>query len=247
MLRYTLSAALALCAPLAAGLDYPALFEPAERTSLTPDLEAKVKTIHRRMGDPFQEGEVLIEFDDVTIKAQAQKAQAQQEKALSAYRAKQTLYERGIVSEAEFLEAKAAWVYAEADLTIAQDRLNKTQLRAPYSGHVVGVSVHEGEYPRHEYYVKDKPMMEIVNDRQLIAKLLVPISQLPKLELGQTVLITVRETGTPVEGLIERMGIVMDPSSSTIPVHVRVQNPGGQLMGGMTGIATVVVDEEEES
>ena len=227
-------------------LNYPAVFEASERTSFTPETDAKVKKIHKKMGDSFTEGELLIEFDRVIPQAVFEKAQAQEEKTEAFYASKQTLFDKKVISRSELLEAKAAYIQAKADLAIARDRLEKTQLRAPYGGRVVGVSIHEEEHPSHDYYVKNKPMMEIVNDSELIAKLLVPVIALHGVHVGQTVEITVRETKATVSGIVERIGVVMDPTSSTVPVHVRLDNSKQALMGGMTGHATLLMSPDVE-
>lgn len=228
-------------------LTYPVVLEPMERTFLVSDVKTKVRKIHKHMGDAFEKGELLIEFDDVAIKASYQKALAQQEKAKSIYHSKKVLFEKGLISPTELLEAKTAKLITDADQKIAFDELQKTVIRAPYDGRVVHVNVREEEYPNYDYHMKDRAMLEIVSDRELNAKLLVPVRIARLLSPGNTLTVTLRETSQEVQAKVQRIGVLVDPTSATVPIEAWVDNEDGSLMGGMMGSAVINPEPEEDA
>lgn len=227
-------------------ISYPIVLEPSERTSFTIRQELRVRHVHKHMGESFQKGDLLIEFEDAVPQAFCKKAQAFRERAEALYESKQRLYEKNMIAHSELLEAKADWLASCAELTIAEENLKEATVYAPYDGRVVAVAVHEGEYPGHEFYLKNKPMLEIVSDQSMLAKVLVPSSEMGHLQCGQDLVITLKETGEEISAVLERIGVLIDPTSATIPVEARVDNQDGHLMGGMMGKGKVVMRAPKE-
>ena len=129
-------------------------------------------------------------------------------------------------------------------MVIAAQNLSHTQVLAPYSGRVVAVNVADGEYPNREFHYKDKPLIEIVNDTKMLAKVLVPANLLSQIHLGQLLTVRVNETGQTVSGKLTRIGAMIDPVSSTVPIEAEIDNANGALIGGMTGMADLQASQQ---
>lgn len=227
-------------------LTYDAVLEPEIRTLITTDLNAKVTHVYKRMGDRFQKGDLLLQLDNEVVQAMQMKATAAYDKASIIYGIKEILLKDGIASYAEYVDAKASLANAEAELILANRHLRDATIVAPYNGRMVNVNVEEGEYPNQELHLKFKPLLELISDQVLLAKVLIPSRLSSQLEIGQTLTIVLNETEEMIYATVKRIGAVIDPVSSTISVEATVDNLDGHLIPGMTGSATLEVHINRE-
>lgn len=227
---------------LVENLPYPAVLEPLDHTLLSTELNVRVITIYKRMGDCFEKGEPLVQLDDINLKANYDRAVAIRQKAACVLATKERLHQSGIASNMDLIDAKAQFAVADADVRIAHKNLSDSTIRAPYNGRVVLINVEEDEYPLQEWHIKNKPIMEVINDTVLRAKVLIPSSLLRHVEIGDKLLIQIKETNETTTGTITRIGVMMDPVSATIPIEAEINNSDGKLLGGMTGSATLKME-----
>jgi RND family efflux transporter MFP subunit len=218
---------------------YLVILEPYRRTLLFAEVNSPVIKITKRMGDSFKEGEVLINLEDVVFKSNYEKAKALLAKHQAAVLAKKQLYEDKIASLFELREAEADVATSKADVSLAKKNLRSSVIRAPFDGKVVELAVEEHELPR-----PGKELIELVDDHILLARFLVPSSELGKISIDQPVYITLNTNNENIVAKIARIGAVIDPSSSLIKVESEIDNRDGRLKSGMTGTAYFTSPEE---
>lgn len=208
------------------------ILDPEHRAQLTAQVMTPVEKIFKRMGDSFNKGDVLMHLDDDIFQGNMLKAQAALEKAETEFNAKQHLYKNNNTSLFDLKESEAAVATAKAELIVAQKNLKSSTIVAPYDGKVVDIGIEEFELPK-----EGKELIEIVEDKILLAKMLVPASRYKELELGKEITIDITETGQKIKAKITRIGAVIDPSSATIRVEASIDNADGKLRAGMSGEA----------
>lgn len=207
------------------------VFSPLHHATLSCEVSySTVVKIARRMGESFKKDDLLVKLDDTVYRGLLEKAEGELEKAQVEAAAKQKLYEENIASYLELKAAQAAISTAEADVIASKKAIAACTINAPYDGKVVEVFVEE-----HEFIQQGKPIIEIVDDSSLIAKLLLPSNLLSKLFIEKEIEINVQETQATVKGKIIRINSVIDPASSLIKVDVIVDNKDGMLKSGMIG------------
>lgn len=214
------------------------ILEPRSRTTLSAEIESVVSVITLRLGEPFYEDDLLIQLDDTGFEATFMKAEALLERAKTELEIREELFADQVASELEVVEARAAKISAEADLILAREQLNATKLTAPYQGKVVNVLVEE-----HEMVRAGTPLIEIVDDTTLIAKMLIPSRYLDRIAFNAELRITLSEREEPVTAIIKRIGAVIDPASSMVKVEAEIDNSDNLLRAGMIG--TTSLDENE--
>lgn len=211
---------------------FQAVIDPLYRTNLSAEIQSPVKKINKRMGEPFQKGDLLIQLDDVVYESNFKKASAMFNKAKVELDGKKQLFKDNVASLFELKEAEANVAVAQADVAIAQRDLNSTKILAPYDGRVVSLSIEENELPK-----IGTEIVEIVYDDTLLAKLLIPASLLKQFNVGDSFTITISQIDLPVKAKIKRIGSVIDPSSATVKIEAEIENKNHELKPGMTGIA----------
>jgi RND family efflux transporter MFP subunit len=164
--------------------------DPRHRTSLSAEIVSTVIKVPQKMGSAFRKGDLLIQLNDVLYQSNLEKAQAALIKAKTELDAKNHLFHDNQGSLFELKEAEANFATAKADLALAQRNFSATKILAPYDGKIISVEIEEFETPQ-----LGKTLIDVVDDKVLVAKFLIPSSYLPKIKVGTPFQIEIRETG----------------------------------------------------
>lgn len=117
-----------------------------ESVTLRPEVDGRLARLHFREGEAVKAGDLLVSLDDAIARAELDQARANLDLAEKSYQRAQMLYKRGASNAQAQDEALSQQQAARASLALAQARLDKTQLRAPYDG-VLGLrQVSPGDY-----------------------------------------------------------------------------------------------------
>jgi RND family efflux transporter MFP subunit len=194
--------------------------------------------------------EELHQADAVLVQSKAHAATAQANSKLTDITLKRysELRESKIISEQDYSERLAADEMSRAELQAAQADVlvaeaNQKRLRelcsfetmiAPFDGVIsarnteVGSLVSSGSAPG------ARPLFRINRIDVLRIFIDVPQTTAFAIKVGQTVHIIVRERpGETFEGQVSRTAGVIDSTSRTLRVEVRVKNPKGLILAGM--------------
>ena len=144
--------------------------------------------------------------------------------------------------EAEILTAEAAMKQAKAVSRLAQERLTDATITAPISGIVAKRHLDLGGMAS-----PTTPLFEIVEMKTVKAVFSVIESDLGKLKLQARASIRVDALENPVMGEISLISPTLDPSSRTVKIEIRVENPSMNLKPGMFARATIPVEVHEDA
>lgn len=135
------------------------LVEAELKTTISAQTSGIVKKIHFDVDDFVAKDKVVVEIDDKQQQASLKQAQAAQKEAAAKLQEAQSefdrvseVYKKNVVSKSVFDTASAALKTAKARLessqaetSKAQEQLDYTRVRAPYSGILTGRMVEPGE------------------------------------------------------------------------------------------------------
>jgi HlyD family secretion protein len=115
------------------------------QVNLQAEVMGVVKKLHVREGDWVDKGDLLLELDREAYEAQLVSARANWVKARQSHARVESLYARELVSDEQHEASLAAYDMARAQFEEANNRYEKTSIRAPIAGTVAQVNVEEGE------------------------------------------------------------------------------------------------------
>lgn len=147
------------------------------------------------------------------------------------------MIETGRMKE-EVMAAAKGLTQAEIDVQIAQMELEKTQIRAPFSGVITDVRVSPGET-----ISAGRELFTLVDISQLKVQAKVLESEVGKLRVG--VEASLKFSAYPhrkFPGRVEAISPVINPEDKTCTVHVLVENPGGEIKPGMHAEVEIAAD-----
>ncbi|TCT05444.1 membrane fusion protein (multidrug efflux system) [Tepidamorphus gemmatus] len=201
----------------------------AESVTISPEIAGRISSIAFTEGSAVREGDVLFQLDSTVHEAELIEAQANHElRKRNFERADGLLQSRAGTARARD-EALSELQVAEALLTLAQSRLDKMRIVAPFDG-IVGLrNVSVGEYVQ--------PGQKLVN-LEKIDPIKVDFSvaerYLPHVRSGARIQIKVDALGERTfTGEVYAINPQIDPAGRSIALRAVVPNPDGILRPGL--------------
>ncbi len=201
---------------------------PDRSTGIQAKASGQMTSVLVARGDLVAAGQELGRIDSRTIEAQLAQAQAQLVQATEDYDRAVTLQGRGIATENQVTQTRAAKVAAEAAVTAAQEQLDNTIIRAPFAGRLNEMTLDVGEF------VNDGDVVaEVLDNDPLTVVVQVPQQALSRLEKGQEAQVSFI-TGEIRTGTVGFIGSNADSQTRTFRVEVTVDNPDSQMPAGLS-------------
>ena len=193
-------------------------------------------------GDVVKPGQPLAHVEAEPLVQNVSQAAAQREHAsaeLQNARTKldraQRLFADGIAAKQEVDDARAAVVAAESGLKSAQAtggiagvQLERATLRAPIAGVVAAILVPAGQ----PVDGNGTAVVEVADTKVLDLRAPVSAARVGDVAVGQQAELDVEGVGK-VAGAVEAIAPLVDPTTNTVVVRIRVPNDAGRLRGGM--------------
>lgn len=214
-----------------------------ESVVLRPEVAGRIATICFKDGQVVRKGQLLIGLDATLNEAEVAQYQAEYDLALSNLKRSEDLAQQKFISSSARETAASNAQVAEARLKLAQARLSKMRIVAPFDG-VVGIrGVSLGDY------VKDGSDLVNVEDvRNLKVDFRLPERMLSQVRPGQTV--EVLADAFPNDrwpGQIEAINPRVDQNARSLEIRGRLDNTSGRLRPGMFVRVRVIVGERSEA
>ena len=169
----------------------------------------------------------------LTLFQQGVLAQAQLGTAEAAYKVAQSRYEDALE---EMRNRQAILGQRQSDLDLARQQLTDTTIHAPFDGAVQERRANVGEY-----LAAGAPIATIVRMDPVRLRVDVPEREATSVRIGQTVRVTVEGDTTLYTGRIARLSPTLTPQSRMLLVEAEVKNPG-TLRPGAFARTDIVVD-----
>jgi membrane fusion protein (multidrug efflux system) len=119
---------------LSQNIEMPGSLIPAEETELHTEVSGRVTGIYFNEGSYVNQGSVLVKLYDGDLQAQLSKLKVQLKVAEETQQRYEALLKINGVSQQEYELYKLSVNNIQADISIVQTSIGRTQLRAPFSG-----------------------------------------------------------------------------------------------------------------
>jgi len=203
--------------------------EAEQAIELRPEVDGRIIRIMVPEGSEVGAGQGLFKIDDAELRAQVWRLEAERDLAEQALARTRRLLEENAASEAELEEAEARARSAQANLELQQVRLERTLVRAPFSGVLGQRRVSLGDY-----VTSSTPLVSLQTVDPQRAAFDVPERYAARLAVGQEVVFEV--AAVPDREFIGTVDFV-DPRvelpGRTIRVKAEVPNRERLLQAGM--------------
>ena len=228
---------------MAQGLTAVGSLRSDESVTIRPEVAGRISEIAFREGQRVEKGATLIRFDTSVQRAELAQADANLGLAKSRLDRSRDLFNKGFTSTQARDEAESNFKVAQANFDLAQARLTKLDIKAPFSG-IVGLrTVSIGDY------VKDG--QDIVNLEEidpLKVDFKIPEIYLKQVATGQSLQISLDAfPGQTFLGKIFAINPLVDTNGRSIVIRALVRNTEARLRPGMFARVRLLFSEERDS
>lgn len=217
--------------------------EAVQSIQLRPEVPGRLVGILAREGTEVRAGTPLFKIDDAELKSQVARLEAERDLAKQALARTRELLSRDASSEADLEQAEANYRSAEAQLQLQQTRLDRTVVRAPFSGVVGQRLVSVGDYVTSSDALTT---LQTVDPQR--ASFQVPERFAQRLALEQRITFQVASMPERVfEGVVDFVDPRVQLPGRTITVKARVSNSDRSLKPGMFIEARLATDVRSDA
>jgi membrane fusion protein (multidrug efflux system) len=198
-----------------------------EDVEIRSEVQGKIVKISFKEGGKVKKGDLLVKIDDAELQAELMKARSSRKLAEdNEFRMRKQL-EIEAVSRKDYDQALNELNLAKAQEKILLAQLDKTQLRAPFSGTAGLKRVSEGAYVSPSTLITTLQQIDPVK-----IDFAVPGKYAGRVRAGQTVRFTVQGSGKALEGKIFAIDPRIDPDTRTLQCRALCPNAGEAVFPG---------------
>jgi membrane fusion protein, multidrug efflux system len=225
--------------PVRATLHALGTVEATESVKISAELDALVRELPFEEGRLVRKGQTLAVLNDSELAAEVHRAAALRNQAELNWKRADELVKKKISSSQEENNARAAFDVADANWKLAQARLAKTRIVAPFEGLVGRRLVSPGAFLRVGDVITDLARID-----QVKVAFSIPERYLPEMRRGSSVAIsTVAYPGHGFAGTVVMVSPILDASTRSAGIVAVVPNPRLELRPGMSADVTAVLSE----
>jgi RND family efflux transporter MFP subunit len=210
--------------------------------SITPQVSNRVVRIHVDLGDNVSQGDLLAEIYDVPFRDAVEQAQAQIRQARATFERdsvqfnrQQELYDRNLISRAEFddarsgyLNSQAQYESARASLTQSRENLENTRVKSPVNGVVLSRMIAEGDVAN-----TGQAMFEVANLIGFETRVYLPLQDWEQVQIGQHVSMSLSSrTSEIARGVVSRVSPQLNASTGLGEVVVTLTEAESSVYQG---------------
>lgn len=208
------------------------LVAPEIETTLASPLLGRVSKLNLSLGSRFEKGKPLVVFYCGEQAARTAMGAAEVAAARENHEAKLRLQGLQSAAEVEVALAAAALEKARAQLALYQTQAAECIVKAPFAGRAAKIHVKP-----HQSVTAGQPLVDIVTETPPKLRLNAPSKWLAWLTRGRVFTVTIDETYRTYQARVTAINARVDAASQTVELEATVNNPGPELLPGMSGTA----------
>ena len=214
-----------------------------ESVTLRPEVAGRISKIAFQEGQRVAKGILLVQLDPAVPEAETQQARANLTLARTKYDRAVDLAKSNFISSQAKDEADNNLKIAEASLQLAQAKLAKTDLRAPFSG-IIGLrSVSVGDYVK-----EGADLVNLESIDPLKVDFRVPEIYMRQVQVGQALQIQLDALpGKTFEGKVLAVNPLIDAAGRSVVIRAVVRNPDTSLRPGMFARVRLITRDAKDA
>jgi membrane fusion protein (multidrug efflux system) len=197
----------------------------SQSVMMRPEVAGRIKSLGFSDGAQVRKGQVLVQLDDTLQQAEVSQAMAQVSIAKATNQRNKELVAQNFVAQRVLEESAAVLQVAEAQLALANARLSRMAILAPFNGSVGIRNVNVGDY------VKDgADLVNIEDISSMYVDFRLPERFQGKLKLNQTVELALDAfPGRAFKARIQALDPLLDVNGRSVGVRALLPNVMGEM------------------
>lgn len=186
--------------------------------SIYPEFSGIINEIFVKSGESVDKGQILATIDDGGLKQQLSQLQITYNLAKTTYERQERLWGQKIGSEIQYLESKSMFEAQSKAIEQLTKQLNKTIIKAPFSGIIDNVIVKKGEV----VYPGRSNLMLLVNMQEMYVESKVPENYINSITKGKDVVIEAPMLNINLKSKIRLVANYINPLNRTYRIEAEI-------------------------
>ena len=214
-----------------------------ESIVVRPEVAGRINAIKFQEGQRVAKGATLILLDPAINQAEVQQGRANLKLAQSKYDRAVDLAKSNFISGQAKDEAENNLRVAEAGVQLAEAKLAKTEIKAPFSG-IIGLRVVSvGDYVK-----EGADVVNLESIDPLKVDFRVPETYLKQVQVGQSLQVQLDAVpGKTFDGKVFAVNPLVDAAGRSIVIRALVRNPDTSLRPGMFARVRLITKDEQNA
>lgn len=213
---------------------------PLNNVSLAAAASGRLVSLTAKDGAKVSKGQLLAKIDDSELRAQLKQSESNKSLAEQRYNRTKGLFEKDGATKEDLESAEASLRSAEANVELIKAQIEKTEVRAPFSGKLGFVDVSVGAW-----LTAGAKITELSDVSKLKAVFALPQRFASAVKPGDVITVVDQERSLKQDGKVKALDATISESSRTRQIMVEVNNSKGELLAG--GYARVDVPLTQHS
>ena len=201
---------------------------PNEEVMLMSEISGRLIKLNIQEGAYIQKGQLIAKINDRELKAQLQKVAYNQELAQKVEARQKKLLNVEAINLEDYDVTTNNIRVLDAEKEVIQSQLEKTEIRAPFSGKIGLKNISEGAY-----LAPGTPVATIVQSNPVKIDFAVPEKYAPNIRSGNFVKFSLDGDPSTYNAKIIAIDPKVDETLRTLRVRAVAQNPSGRFVPGM--------------
>lgn len=226
--------------PVAQTVSVNGITEAGKLVEIRSEVESRIIKIFKQSGEKVEKNEAIVQLDLRSLPDQLRHAKALVVQRDLEYQGAQKLKGEGLLAKANLAESLANFELAKSEVKRIEQQIEKSTIRAPFSGYLDHIMVTEGDF-----LTVGKPIITLVNFTPFKVTGQIAEKDAGKLDIGLPAEIRTI-TGERYEGTVSFLARVADPTTRTFKVEVSVMPEDYQrVASGVTAEFTIETGKVE--
>lgn len=201
---------------------------PEKEVKVLAEAEGRVAELHVEEGRRVERGDVLASLAHEDAEIALRKAELKANEAKRVFERSENLLHDNLVSREAYDKIVLANEVTRQELAEAERSLEKTRIRAPFTGKVTERDIKPGQHVR-----PGDVLFTVANFEPLVARIYLPEKDVLGLQEGREVRITLKaDERARFRGRIRQISPVVDTSTGTVKVTVEAAAPPAEVRPG---------------
>ena len=195
-----------------------------------PEFAGILNRVYVKEGQRVVKGQILAKIDDAGLAQQLTQLKIQANLAKTTFERQEHLWNQKIGSEIQFLQTKANYQTQEQAVNQLKKQLEKTTVRAPFTGTIDDVITEQGNVVA----PGQSPLFRIINLKNMYIETNVPERYIGNITKGKDVLVDFNFLTNPINSKIRQAGNYINPANRTYNIEISLPVSNKQIKPNLT-------------
>jgi len=216
--------------------------ESRKNVDITAETVGTIEEIHVDEGQYVKRGQLLVLLENEILRTNLAELKTSYELANTMYERQSNLWEKKIGTEVQYLEAKNRKESLENQMKTLQAQIDKTYIRAPFSGTVDALDAKIGMLAQ-----PGVPLIRLVSMENMYITADISETYIGSFNRGNRALVSIPSLDLEFESEISSIGQVINPDNRTFSIEVKLPRLNKPLKPNLIAVIKIKDYEIEDA